>query len=403
MTTTPMSRLHITLVHGTWPRGIIARKGPLCWFDDGSSFRKLLSKALNEKDIFHDINAFNWSGKNSIWDRHEAASQLADVLAEKRGMHQDARQLVIAHSHGGNLALRALSELASDTPSTEVRKPLLVTMATPFVEVFPAHAGLSIIITRWLISAVVMVGIIFTVAGLGRIGPGWIYPWLVVVSAVAACAMFVYQWGGSFSRGAKREEIVRKLADATRLKSDGAAGLLVLRAIDDEASLTIAFGAILNRIIPRMNYILLATVFALAIIALGTTIVNRSEALGDSLQLPFPDSLVAVNKIFYQETAVYDVPTILIASIIPGLLGLLFLGRFTYGREMVTAPFECQVNSQSAPDGTRISEVVTLVSRKGFRHRIYDHESSASTIANWTHAQLQTGLSRPTKEELAQK
>ena len=105
--------LLITLVHGTWGRGFFPgrrREGrPPFWFEDGSPFLAHLSTGI--ADIPHRIKPLLWSGANSIFERDRTAQLLAEYLATEHAEHPLASQLVIAHSHGGNIALRALHHL----------------------------------------------------------------------------------------------------------------------------------------------------------------------------------------------------------------------------------------------------------------------------------------------------
>lgn len=135
-----VSTVLLTLIHGTWPEGVIPRltKHPL-WFEEGSTFRTKLVTSLANKRIACKIAAFSWSGANSILDRDRAASELADYLAENSKAH--VPHFVIAHSHGGNVTLRAISyaERALDNP------PFVVTMATPFIEAKYAQIDFSVL------------------------------------------------------------------------------------------------------------------------------------------------------------------------------------------------------------------------------------------------------------------
>src|SRR5262245_23147997 len=139
-------QLLITLVHGTWGRGLLPRRQrqnrrPL-WFENGSSFLARLSDDLH--DIPHKITPLLWSGKNSISERDKTAHALAEHLSTEHAKHPQATQLIIAHSHGGNIALRALHLLKQRDASpscAESENPLVVTLATPFVEVHPADFG----------------------------------------------------------------------------------------------------------------------------------------------------------------------------------------------------------------------------------------------------------------------
>src|SRR5262245_9707249 len=115
------NQLLITLVHGTWPRGffpkiarfkqwvrrLMRRKRlgpPPFWFEEGSPFWARLSDELS--DISRKITPLLWSGANSIVERDKTAHDLAEHLSVEHAEHPQATQLVIAHSHGGNIALR---------------------------------------------------------------------------------------------------------------------------------------------------------------------------------------------------------------------------------------------------------------------------------------------------------
>jgi hypothetical protein len=157
-------QLLITLVHGTWPRGFFRtffprivrfkqrvreltrrqrRDPPPFWFEECSPFLARLSSELG--DISYKIKPLLWSGENSIYERDKTAQVLAEHLSAEHAEHPQATQLVIAHSHGGNIALRALHHLhqrdASRSCGAESANPLVVTLATPFVEVQPADFG----------------------------------------------------------------------------------------------------------------------------------------------------------------------------------------------------------------------------------------------------------------------
>jgi hypothetical protein len=81
---------------------------PFC-FEEGSAFLARLSAGLG--DIPHKIKPLLWSGENSTYERDKTAHVLADHLSTEHAAHPQATQLVIAHSHGGNIALRALHHL----------------------------------------------------------------------------------------------------------------------------------------------------------------------------------------------------------------------------------------------------------------------------------------------------
>lgn len=155
----------VTLVHGTWARGVLwasdhdysglkpyrperrpsTLRGELVeaiksywrgvrWFDWPSEFRAKLGGHLANAGFDSTIRAFRWSGSNSIYARQAAAKKLAAILRSDLNRFPDVPSVIVAHSHGGNVALLALSELGSDAARVRV-----VTLATPFLRVLPTR------------------------------------------------------------------------------------------------------------------------------------------------------------------------------------------------------------------------------------------------------------------------
>ena len=74
------------------------------------------------------------------------------------------------------------------------------------------------------------------------------------------------------------------------------------------------------------------------------------------------------------------------------MYSLLMTSRLVHGRELATSPMECQINTQSTPDGVG-AKIVTLVRdtyAKSLRHGIYDHEDCAKTVSDWVRFRLET-------------
>jgi hypothetical protein len=139
---------HIVLVHGTF-----APQAP--WTQDGSNLRRALADALGNV-TFH---SFDWSGRNSYGDRREAGRRLAAVLDDiARGAPQAIRA-VIAHSHGGNIALYAGKHIKSPQSLAN-----LACLATPFIFCAPITKSLFGGVLLWALSALV-VGAIGTSSG----------------------------------------------------------------------------------------------------------------------------------------------------------------------------------------------------------------------------------------------
>ena len=371
-------QLLITLVHGTWPRGLFPmlrrqNRRPL-WFEEGSPFLARLSAELG--GIPHQIKPLPWTGDNSIIERDKAARVLAERLSAEHVEHPQAAQLTIAHSHGGNIALRALHHLrkcdASQLCGAEGANPFVVTLAAPFIEIHQANFGPKPLLIRFaVVFAIGMLSLalaeaffvfllVFLFPSLPEGGGLRIFAiyFIVVCIALAAGGWWWIVW-----RVTARQNKIDALKDATRL-GVSAQRLLVIRAIDDEASLALALGTISNYLAAR----LITYVLFLAIILTPILLYTRW----------FP------NWAYAAMLAGFIVLSITLA-------GVLVLSRLVHGHEIAVSPLECQINTQSVPDAVNLSQVVTLVSNsylKSLRHGIYEHENCAKAISDWVRLQL---------------
>jgi hypothetical protein len=389
-------QLLITLLHGTWPRGLFPRLArfkkrvwelirrkpsgppPPFWFEEGSPFLARLSTELG--GIPHRITPLLWSGKNSIFVRDETAHRLAEHLSAEHAEHRQATQLVIAHSHGGNIALRALHHLHQPDGSrlcdSDGANPLVVTLATPFIEVQHADFGDAPTLVRIAVFyAVWFPSFVLTKAFFPM---DEFYTPLLIGGAVSLVFVGLLWWYFFSKRATRRREnhveILRTVTRLGAIVSAQAQRVLIIRAIDDEASLTLALSTIANFFITRairyIRWIVFGPIGAILLsIIVGRYFVSWAQE----------DSLKQLN--WYE-----DVIQVGFCSLILFLFGLLSVARSAHGGELARSPMELQINTQSAPDAKGLSEIVTLVRRthaKSLRHGIYDHEDCAKTIAAW--------------------
>jgi alpha-beta hydrolase superfamily lysophospholipase len=109
----------VVLIHGTW-----ARKAK--WTErDSPLVSRLIAEFGSEKLA---ILAFDWSGRNTTLGRWGASVGLRSDLAELRERFPKTPISLIAHSHGGNVALQAASTVRGMDIS-------IVCMSTPFLQV----------------------------------------------------------------------------------------------------------------------------------------------------------------------------------------------------------------------------------------------------------------------------
>jgi pimeloyl-ACP methyl ester carboxylesterase len=109
----------IVPIHGTW-----ARKAK--WIQPGSPLLSCLSKELGGAVV----EPFLWSGKNSHNARRRAAEDLRTHIGKLTMNIAGSQIVVIAHSHGGTVALYAVEDT-----KTLVNVAGLICLSTPFISV----------------------------------------------------------------------------------------------------------------------------------------------------------------------------------------------------------------------------------------------------------------------------
>lgn len=111
----------VTLVHGTFAKG-----AP--WTKEGSILRREIAATLGEHERDVVFDTFDWSGSNTHKARVKAGYQLADHIRELRQRFPVCKHFIIAHSHGGNVALLAHKHLPQAFHAKGV-----ATLGTPFI------------------------------------------------------------------------------------------------------------------------------------------------------------------------------------------------------------------------------------------------------------------------------
>jgi pimeloyl-ACP methyl ester carboxylesterase len=190
------------------------------------------------------------SGANSVFHRARAADKLHNILASDP---DNANSIVIAHSHGGNVAFRAISRLGSRGARIH-----LITLATPFLRVFPTWSGPGF----WLLLMMFTGSIAQLLQSLYPLpddSTDLIHVVILIVLASIPSALLTYFIINPSPPEAKRQLALqnktwasRPFTIAEKTNYDSASpdvpNLLVIRGVDDEAALTFAFGAIATRI-----------------------------------------------------------------------------------------------------------------------------------------------------------
>jgi hypothetical protein len=277
------TRLIVHLVHGTWPEGVwvslkrwarpglayTPEQGDAFWFQSGHEFRERLATSLSNAGFAPDFRPFVWSGANSFAARADAAEGLVPHLVA--GMHDGARQLIIAHSHGGTVAMLAMRlvelgqtpgsftdggslrwaparrhagnavtirvedivEMSAQRVRDGVADLELVTLATPFLRVEPFGSGKLLwaaFAICWMTAFAAM-----ALAITRTYGEAWAYAAMFVASVVVGLVARLI----ASARGFLASRIVALQACRFIGKR-----IQCIRGVADEAELTISAGII---------------------------------------------------------------------------------------------------------------------------------------------------------------
>lgn len=119
------TKLYVLLLHGTWA-------GAARWTQEGSPFRTELRARLARHGYDPRFECFPWNGKNR-WSGRALVTEKVNRQLDDAKAERDHRWefLVVAHSHGGNIATEAVRERLRVDPGLPIRG--VVCLNTPFL------------------------------------------------------------------------------------------------------------------------------------------------------------------------------------------------------------------------------------------------------------------------------
>ncbi|WP_164492922.1 esterase/lipase family protein [Streptomyces lydicus] len=208
----------VTLVHGTYARNA-------AWTSSEGALHATLSGAG------YRVVPFSWSGKNSHRARDRATSELVTHLESQMAATPKARQWIVAHSHGGNVALRAM-EAVDKSVST-------ITLATPFIH----SRGRDVPIHQALMTALFGILLISLACTSALTEPkAWI-DWTIISFAALLCLMLALCAVGLAMHRKKLGRGFRsKLVTSIHSPSTVVSRTTVIRSAGDEASTFLVAG-----------------------------------------------------------------------------------------------------------------------------------------------------------------
>jgi len=408
----PPTDVLVTLVHGTWGRYRLPFSKP-AWFSPESEFVERLTASLGSLGLSPRIDAFYWSGANSIFARSNAAKKLARRIERHAERFPNVLHVVIGHSHGGTVCLLGLHSLRPEF------KPIVVTLATPFMEIISTASRVKRLFGResaFMIAPLLVLlwsflsGVFQLVDTSSHFRPDetihlaradWSIhvTWLVFVLTLnflpivlgnapiekpgGAAAEFAWLRGSDDRRPEVYEAETR---GGATVNSDRK--LLVVRGVDDEAQLVLAAGSIGTRLVSIGMLISLRFAQFLCAAFVVALIVHAYESLFTELPQARQFILSQLSKPFMPYVAFGLAILFCSVPIVSGLF------KCVYGRELVLGGYFCEIKSASAPDSESVTTITLPPGYRGMRHGIYRHEMVATTIASYVHDQIDISLGR---------
>lgn len=229
-------RHRITLVHGTFARGA-------GWTQDGSRLADALRSKLGSPV---EIERCEWSGGNSAAARAQGAALLADRLRAQGDKAPNERRFIVAHSHGGNVAMYALRD-----PEVAGLVDGVVTMATPFLVAHRRDLGpkgvenMLVVLLVGIVTAyrlLVAPQLPASVGENGRLAGMFLFTWIATITLY----LLYTKWS----------PLVDELLATLRLAELPAHKLLVVRATGDEASALLLSLQFVSQIFVRLLHLM---------------------------------------------------------------------------------------------------------------------------------------------------
>jgi pimeloyl-ACP methyl ester carboxylesterase len=348
-------------------RWLLPQRTPF-WFEEDSAFCNGLLAALNKLGISPHMDALLWSGANSVMHRSDAADRLTEKLEHQIRSLPQSDHVIIAHSHGGNIATLAAHRLRQR--GVDVDRLRLVTMGTPFLEIrkaeprdfnpFPSLSDKAIAFGLAIfLSPAYLIGGFPSDVGLIDLTSYFVRSALLFGATLIFFRFLTNKSKQSIRRPSKR---VERLIAAT---SGGASWVgnapLILRAIDDEAALSLAAGALTNRVSGLVLTLAIAVMLSIGFV------------------------LLTMIELGWHSFAKWSLPIIYsMAAIVWAAAGGLQLSRGVFGRELLfSSRLACEANCQQSPDVSGMIDVVTLKDQLSFHHSIHEIKETPQLIATW--------------------
>jgi uncharacterized membrane protein len=360
----------IILVHGTWGRGFDPDKGAQRkaagesaerrWFEAGSKFCEALSSGLSGLVQATDLSAFLWSGANSIEERRSAAVGLAKTLDEGVAAAPNARHFIIAHSHGGNVALDARQAMSRDAHNVNI-----ITLATPFLSIYDIVPGIldRLFAICLSIGVAILASYAFWKTGMsddatfaGLLYASYLFPLLSIIFGVVT----FFSWARRFRKSefvdqhrSNAFELAKHVNNLTLLTSGLLLGVGSYWFAFDVASLLLPFVVpglfVLFFSITTASRFLYGARYAVSNLRrdVPNLTIPRSPRDEASLALFFGKITSLLSHIAASVSIVVPIAAVVLAALVLGFVAYILVGEYWHYQDCVTNGRECNILGES--------------------------------------------------------
>lgn len=398
----------VTLVHGTFAPDAE-------WTKPGSELRRTIEASLGQSVAFQ---TFAWSGRNTHAARLAAGTEFAEFIRGLVSNYPASEHFIIAHSHGGNVALYGLRD---ETLLRHISG--VVCLATPFIRTVPRNLAASAI-TMWnsvfllifaapfLVLFGMFVGAVMENDALRELCLTLMMPTFGVLVAAAFLGTMVKIWGGApefaLNAAAKLYHPIavrqERVLDRLSLPITSGSRILSVSPLGDEAKGGLGM---LDRIantpfrwIERLDALLQAVVGGVEVLSHTT---EKAKPVIYAARLFRGTGLEAIPLTL---ALLFGIPVIFLAglsaSVVAGLIGVFLVcallphGRkLGYWGERLSDYLFAEISVDAVPSHGRVelavvdvTETVRVKPWRGFSSRlahcaIYENATALRVVTDW--------------------
>lgn len=370
-------KIKIHLVHGTWANGWF--KSKTAWFNpDSVSYQRIIDQL--PQDV--QVEPFLWSGKNSVAARSKAASILRGHIEKSISNDPHTDHVILAHSHGGTVAVEALGGINQKSQGAPQIKALIC-LATPFA--YLARPSFA----QFQTGLLAVVSILYAIY------------WYYILRNLPWIPDFLGLYGFAFFIGIKAllafflvMSIVHALYEQVQVEPilwGSQPPIYLLRATRDEASLLIGFVQTFNwlSLVFARSHDITSSSFRRPVSYVGYAIAYLSCA-GLGLKIATP--LFSQIGLLWPDGALQVLVIGVYAPAIAGtvyLLGYTLLA-FAVGHYNLLSWLTTSVEVDAAPPGRMCNlKVYSALPAGGLRHGLYEHEEVLKDVGTIVRDALQ--------------